>query len=181
MPEREARGPNWQRALFDEYYHYVYAIVYRALLGRGTAEDVEECVADVFAQIILRYDTISPESLRAYIGTTARHKAINAGKALAVRDKHTVPLEETPLPDLPSPEDVDAHAEKADTAAILLREILALGEPDATILIQKYYYDCTSQEIADHLQMTPTAVRTRCRRALARLRSKLTALGIDAT
>ena len=46
---------------------------------------------------------------------------------------------------------------------------------------KKYYYDCTSQEIADHLQMTPTAVRTRCRRALARLRSKLTALGIDAT
>ena len=36
------------RALFEEYYSYVYSIAVNILRGYGSAEDVEECVADVF-------------------------------------------------------------------------------------------------------------------------------------
>ena len=33
-----------ERAIYDAYYTYVYAIVYRRISGIGTREDVEECV-----------------------------------------------------------------------------------------------------------------------------------------
>ena len=170
MPEREARGPNWQRALFDEYYHYVYAIVYRALLGRGTAEDVEECVADVFAQIILRYDTISPESLRAYIGQASRNRALNYSAALGRRARGAVPLEDAPEP---SETHVEEDVEQKALQSRLLREIEALGEPDSTILIQKYYYDRKMPEIARMVGLTANAAQVRCHRALKRLRETL--------
>ena len=39
------------RALFDQYFNYVYAIVCRILGSCGTPEDVEECVADVFIDL----------------------------------------------------------------------------------------------------------------------------------
>ena len=32
------------RALFEEYYSYVYAISVNILRGYGSAEDVEECI-----------------------------------------------------------------------------------------------------------------------------------------
>ncbi len=35
--------PRGQRALFDKYYNYVYAIVSRLISGFGSSSDMEEC------------------------------------------------------------------------------------------------------------------------------------------
>ena len=45
------------RAIFDEYLNYVYTIIYNKLRSCGTAEDIEECVGDTFADIYMKYDT----------------------------------------------------------------------------------------------------------------------------
>ena len=61
---------------------------------------------------------------------------------------------------------------------ILLDQIEALGEPDSTILIEKFYYNKTSSEIAERVSMTASSVRSRCTRAMQRLRTSLSAVGI---
>ena len=151
------------RALFDTYYNYVYAIVYRCIAGTGTREDAEECVSDVFLEVLSRIGDISSGSLQAYIGTTARHRALNVCRSLSRRP--TDPLPET----LPSAQDVAEDAELAAQAKALMTHIKALGEPDATILIQKYYYDRNAAEIGKILGMNPITVRSRLRRALKAL------------
>ena len=42
-----------QNALFEEYINYVYSIVFNKLRSCGSAEDIEECVSDVFSAVSL--------------------------------------------------------------------------------------------------------------------------------
>ncbi|MBR3629851.1 MAG: sigma-70 family RNA polymerase sigma factor [Oscillospiraceae bacterium] len=153
------------RALFGTYYNYVYAIVYRCIAGTGTREDAEECVSDVFLEVLQHLPEISSGSLKAYIGTAARHKALNICRGIARRPADALP--ET----MPSGQDVAADAELAAQASELMTQIRSLGEPDATILIQKYYYDRNAREIGKLLGMNPITVRSRLSRALRTLRS----------
>ncbi len=170
------QDPQTQRKIFDMYYHYIYAIIYRILRGTGTPEDMEECVADVFAEYFLRCETVNPDKVKAYLGTTARNKAINLYHSLM---RHpSVSLDDDTVPEQASGEDVHQIAEQEERAHLLLEQIKALGEPDAAILIQKFYYNCNSEEIARMLHMNAAAVRARCSRALKRLKKNLTDAGI---
>ena len=159
------------RALFDQYFNYVYAIVCRILGSCGTPEDVEECVADTFAEVLFRLEGINADSLKAYLGTTAKHKALNACRTLSVQNRRTVPMES--VEELPSEQQVEQAAEDAHLRRMLLDSIKSLGEPDSSIVIQKYYYNRKSAEIAEITGLTPAAVRKRCSRAVKRLRQEL--------
>lgn len=44
------------KKIFTEYYRYVQTIVYNRLRSCGTAEDVEDCVSDVFAAVFIYCD-----------------------------------------------------------------------------------------------------------------------------
>ena len=55
----------------------------------------------------------------------------------------------------------------------LLEEIKALGEPDSTILLRKFYYRQSSKDIARDLGLTVSNVDTRTHRALVKLRKQL--------
>ncbi|WP_296616925.1 hypothetical protein [Ruminococcus sp.] len=45
-----------QRILFNEYFNYVYTIVFSRLRSCANREDIEECVSDSFADIYIHYD-----------------------------------------------------------------------------------------------------------------------------
>lgn len=169
--ERQEASDARYRAVFDQYFNYVYAIVFRILRDCGTNADVEECVSDTFADVMRRMDEIDSTSLKAYLGTSAKHKALNLCRTLTAHRKHCLPLEE--LPDIPAQESVEETAETAQMQQKLLDLITALGEPDASILLMKYYYNRKSGEIAAALAMQPAAVRKRCTRALKRLKQAL--------
>lgn len=62
----------------------------------------------------------------------------------------------------------------------MIEKINELGEPDSTIIIQKYYYNRSSSEIAKLLSMKSSAVRMRCGRAMKKLRKKLEEADITA-
>ena len=40
-----------------------------------------------------------------------------------------------------------------------------MGEPDSSIIVYQYYYDCSVREIAERLSMTADAVQKRSLRA----------------
>ncbi|MDO4864546.1 MAG: sigma-70 family RNA polymerase sigma factor [Ruminococcus sp.] len=168
------------RALVREYGRYVYAIVFNKLRSCGTNEDVEECVSDVFADIFLKcvLDTSQDGDVKRLISTIAKRTAIDRFRSLSARAGYTADTDENAMLELVSDFSVDEHIDRSELRRVLLDKIDELGEPDSTILIQKFYYNRTSKEIAETVSMTAAAVRTRCSRAMDRLRAKLVEVGV---
>ena len=168
------------RALMQEYGRYVYSIVFNKLRLCGTREDIEECFSDVFADIFIKLDDneLMEDDIKALIGTVAKRTAIDRFRSLTAAQKHIVNADDEEIARLVSDTSVEAHAEDSDLRRLLLSKIVELGKPDATILIQKYYYDRKSEEIAKSVSMTASSVRSRCTRAMEKLRAKLAEIGI---
>ncbi|MBR0511333.1 MAG: sigma-70 family RNA polymerase sigma factor [Ruminococcus sp.] len=172
--------PDCHRALVREYGRYVYAIVYNKLRSCGTKEDIEECVSDVFADIFMKceFDMSSDTDIKALVSTIAGRTAIDRFRSLSARANHMTDTDEDDMGELVSDFSVDEHVDRSEMRRVLLDKIDELGEPDSTILIQKFYYNRNSKEIARSISMTDAAVRTRCSRAIGRLRAKLVEIGM---
>ena len=165
--------PLGHRALFDEYYSYVYAISVNVLRGYGSAEDVEECVIDAFASVIKRLEENSTAAVKPFLGTVAKNRAISMRRSLAARNGRSISVESEELGELSSDELVDRNAEERAMTELLLRRIKELGEPDSGIIIQKYFYEQNANEIGRMMNMKPATVRMRCARAMKKLRGLL--------
>lgn len=174
---REA-PPNGQRALFDKYYSYVYAIVKRILSGFGSADDCEECVIDVFASVMMKLGGDDISSLKSYVGAVSRNAAISMRRKLASKTGLNVSIEEENVAEIAEDTDVEKETAGKELSEQLLSCISDLGSPDSVIIIQKYYYDKSSKEIAEMLGMNAASVRVRCGRAMKRLRKLLDENGI---
>ena len=175
------RSPNKaHRALFDEYCAYVYTVAHNRLRLTARKEDVEECVSDVFAELYRRLDPgdMTDGELKPLVSTFAKRRAIDRYRSLTGNNPPVVSLYEDDMSALDSGFDLEEEAERSELQRLVLKLISDLGEPDSTIVFQRYYFDRTSKEIAADLSMTSTAVRTRCSRALKRLRECLKAAGI---
>ena len=164
-------------ALFQQYKMYVYTIVWDKLSSVGSREDAEECVSDIFREIFLHYDEIEDGTLKRYIGTIAKRRAIDYFRRLSAQEL-TVSLDDENQPDVASNDDIEEQSDENDLHSLLLEAVWQLGEPDATLVLQKYYYDCDTETIARNLHMNPITVRVRLSRALRRLRKLLTDQGI---
>ena len=160
------------RAIFEQYSHYVYVIIWNRIRTVGTHEDAEEAVSDVFADVFRSLGKIEPDKTGNYIRTLAKHKAVDTVRKLSAR-RESPPDEETLWQEAPAPDDVALDHERAAQRQILLDRIAALGEPDATIILLKYYYDCSAEEIGRRVGLSRIAVRTRLSRARTRLRNLL--------
>lgn len=168
-----------QKTLFNEYLSYVYAIVYNKLRSCGSREDMEECVGDVFSAVFISYDRNGcfDGDMKGFIGTIASRTAIQMYRRL-VRRSDTVYIEDETT-EIADSQQVENITERSDMRSTLLRLINSLGEPDSDIIIQKYYYNMNSNEIAGKHSMSPEAVRMRCSRALKKLKELLTREGYD--
>lgn len=67
------------------------------------------------------------------------------------------------------------QVEETDHAATveLRRALMAMPERDRTVLVLRYYLQLTSAEVADHLGISPAAVRKAASRAVGALRDEL--------
>lgn len=168
-----------QNMLFEEYVGYVYSIVYNKLRSCGTHEDIEECVGDVFLAVYLNYDNNGSfdGNLKGFIGTIANRKAISKFRSITLHTEHTSSLEDELL-EIADSECIEEKAEKSELRDILLNVIKSLGEPDSTIILQKFYFNENSNKIAKKLSMTSDNVRARCSRAMKKLQKLLALQGI---
>lgn len=168
------------RALFDEYCDYVYAVVYNKIGSLASREDIEECVSDVFAEVWFGFDNELAQSgdIKGYIGTVAKRRAINRFHSLKLRAGRSADDSESALGLARDATDLESETDQAEVRRIMLKSIEALGEPDSTIIIHKYYYGHSSMQIAKMLSMKPSAVRMRTKRAVAKLGELLKDAGI---
>ena len=160
------------RQIFQQYCGYVYAIVWNRISGVGTREDAEECVSDIFSDIFLQFDRIEEGKLQSYIRTVTKRTAIDKFRSLSA-SPDTVSIEEQEMQEVLSELDVEQEYDAADLRRVLLDTINALGEPDTSIVMMKYFYELKSDEIAKTVHMSPAAVRMRLSRAMKRLKNLL--------
>ena len=163
-----------------QYAGLVYSIVSGRTGSTASQEDIEECVSDIFADIFFGYDVNSEfeGDMKGYISTVAKRRAINAYHSLTARAGHMSGEADEYLDSVSSGTDIEADHDREEARTVLLAGIKDLGEPDSTIILQKYYYDRTSEEIAKLLSMKASAVRMRAARALEKLKKSLAAAGI---
>lgn len=163
---------NGQRALFDEYYSYVYAVAINILRGYGTAQDVEECVIDAFTKVFKGIDIEHEAAIKSFVGTVAKNCALSMRRSLKAKSGSSS-LDSEEFISLSTGERIEEDSDKKETSELLLKQIEELGEPDSTIIIQKFFYERNSKEIGKIIGMSSTAVRMRCGRALKKLKKTL--------
>ncbi|WP_024860440.1 RNA polymerase sigma factor [Ruminococcus flavefaciens] len=169
-----------QRIIFDEYFSYVYTIVFSRLRGCASREDIEECVGDVFSDIYIYYEENKAGSgdISGFVGTVARRKAISVFNRLTRHTVSTVSVDSDEAAAIEAPDNTVETVERKELRTTLLKCIERLGEPDSTIIMQKYFFMRSSKEIGELVSMTPENVRVRSGRALDKLRKQLETLGI---
>ena len=166
------------RAIFMQYSGYAYAIIWNHIRGVGTQEDAEEAVSDVFADLFQNIAKIEKGKLESYIQMLARRTAVDLFRRLSARPDHVLDEEDMWI-EAVSDENIEQDYDQAIMHRQLLDCIRSLGEPDATIVIWKFFYDCSAEQIGKKVGLSRIAVRTRLNRAKAKLRKQLTDKGIS--
>ncbi|MBP3617842.1 MAG: sigma-70 family RNA polymerase sigma factor [Lachnospiraceae bacterium] len=160
--------------LLKQYGGLVYSVVKHKLAGQTFCDaDIEHCVADTFSEFYCDLDKFheAAGSIRAWLCVIARHNAYDRLRRYK-KEAGTLSLDAEGFAE---PQDDTFSVEEAlitkEFREALLREIKALGEPDSTILLRKYYFSESSREIAAALNLTVSSVDTRTHRAIQKLRS----------
>ena len=157
--------------LMDRHGGLVYYIV-RSILTGFPEDDIEECVSDVFFYIYRNRSRLKFEKqgIKSYLAVTAKHIAIDK-----MRRYKRVP---EPVSDLAFEQiRTDCLAEETALSHLerdeLIRWIRDLGEPDATILIAKYFVGMTCTEIGKLTGMRANTVAQRAGRAVKQLADRM--------
>ena len=146
----------------------VYNLCYRML---GESSEAEDATQEAFLRAhthLRRYDP--NRSFKTWIMSIASNHCIDR---LRKRRMHYVSLDDEPTAAAlalrsadPLPEQATLHAELGDRVQALL---LQLDEGYRLAVVLRYWYDYSYAEIADELQMTQSAVKSRLFRARRQL------------
>ena len=164
------------RILTAQYGGWVYSITWRRLQGCLRKEDIEECVSDVFFELYRCRDKIdlSKGSLKTFLLTIAERQAIKyyerkTDKFDKISLQEQLEKGEEPLSD----HNVEQQTIQKEESRLLIEAIKGLGEPTASIVIQKYYYGMTAKEIGQRAGLSKNAVEKRLKRGLEKLKTVL--------
>ncbi len=158
--------------LMEKYMGFVYSIVYKKIKTVAADEDIEETVSDVFIKVYNSLDTFdsSKSSLKTFVAAIASNTAIDKYRYLLKR----INISNEQLCEI---QDVSSDIEnkyiKKEEQKRVFDAILALKEPDRTIVFRRYYLDETFVRIAREIGYSPNATEKRLKRALEKLRKEL--------
>lgn len=180
-------------ALYDRHVDAVHAVALRLSGDRSVAEEV---VQETFLALWNRAELFDPgiSALATWLRTIARNRTVDRLRA-AGRRPSLVSLGGAGDPEEPErsldrlgpearviggagPEPApDAVAELADLRATVAAALAAMPDAERVVLVLAYREGLTQAEIAQRLEWPLGTVKTRTRRALARLRGMLEADG----
>ena len=163
---------NGYRAIFHEYYSFVYTVIWNHIRSAGSHEDAEECTSDVFLDVFRQFDRIEEGRLKSYIYKIAQYKSIDCFRKLTARPA-PISLDIMDADTTADDTNLELDQEKLALRQVLLDKIKLLGEPDASIILMKYFYGFKPQEIAQNVHLKQSAVRTRLSRTMKRLRNMM--------
>ena len=153
--ERETpMDPNTQ-AVIEQYYTALYRLAFSICQN---VQDAEDSVQETFLRYLKRAPEFPGEQQRrSWLMTVTANRC----RDLLRRRRREAPLSET-IPDEPR----DIYPELAEA-------MKQLDARDRAILYLTYYEQCTSQEIGHVLHLPAATVRSRLKRARAKLKAML--------
>lgn len=164
------------RQLLLQYTDLVYAIVRRRLGGCCNAGELEEICSDILFAFYQKRSQIdlSRGTIRALLTTIAGRMCIDRYRQCVKRptrvSSETVTLAETLEDESPTPE---MQLLQKEQNANLIAAVHALGEPDTSIVLWRYFFGASAAEIAARLSMRRGTVEVRLSRAIKKLRKRL--------
>lgn len=179
-----------ERALAEVYDRHAGAIYRAALMRVGDRQLAEEILQDTYVALWSRASTFDERqgSLIAWLSTIARNRAIDRLRALGRRPPPVtfsamLPAgeragdDELPLHRLrdldPSADDPAGMIDGAWLRAEVERALAGMPDNERDVIKLAYYDELSQSEIAARLNWPLGTVKTRTRRALARLRESL--------
>ena len=163
--------------LYQHHSKEVWALVYARWLNADVAQDImQETFLRLWKQRLGGGDILNP---RAWLLRVARNLAEDYAKSAfrrngtqppqtmnGVQGKESLPLD---------------RMTRDETFGQLREELEGLARADREILTLRYALDYNAAQIADVLDINPTAVHMRLSRARQRLAERLTAQGVHAS
>jgi RNA polymerase sigma-70 factor (ECF subfamily) len=151
--------------LVEAYQDHVYNLCYRML---GEPEAAEDAAQETFLrayQHLQRYDRSRP--FATWLLSIAAHYCIDRLRRRRFLFTSLDDLQDSSaaeLPDLraPNPEDATVLRERA---LLMQTGIRKLNPTDRAAVILRYWHDCSEAEIAETLNLTVSAVKSRLHRA----------------
>lgn len=155
--------------LYERYYAEVSRYCVRRLLIRSIAEDV---ISDVFLQIASHLPNFAGQTATEFRRWLFRitTNAINAHLRVSHRRKELLAVAAR-SGRLKSDTESIANGDISDWPAVY-QAIDELDERDRTIVMLRFFSNCSFEEIAAIVDAKPGAVRTALSRVLARLRER---------
>jgi RNA polymerase sigma-70 factor (ECF subfamily) len=153
------------------YQTPVYNLAYRML---GNTDEAEEAAQEAFLRAYTRLGTYDPERpFRSWLLSIASHYCIDRLRRrritwLSFEDEIATPEESGELTEVrlssnsPNPEAVLTRREQE---AQIQQLLATLSPTDRAAITLRYWYDCSYEEIADTLDLTVSAVKSRLHRA----------------
>jgi RNA polymerase sigma-70 factor (ECF subfamily) len=159
--------------LFTRYYQSLYALAYRYL---GTRESAEDAVQDVFRRIWQRHSEWLPRGpIRAYLVTATRNECLNALRT----DAHSRAMlgrtawqEAVPGMAAPQPP-ADSSVVSAELAVAIEQAASDLPPRCREVFLRRWQLALTTTEIAEAMGISVKSVEAHMTRALFFLRERL--------
>ena len=153
----EARDERMLAFVVQRYSKLLWKIAASVLINAASAQDVEECVADVFIYLWQYPEKYDPDKakLSSWLSVVARSKAVDSYRRI-IRKKE-ISMEEIVVESLGYAENNVANEEKDELRSC----IEGLDEKEKELIIRRYYYEQKPAEIAVALDMPKKQVENR--------------------
>ena len=154
------RVPDALTFLIDQHERAISALVVRILAGVGTAEDVEECVSDVFVAAWHRARAYNPArgTVRTWLLMLAKYRALDVRRRLAQ------PQHPAPDPCVPASDPVVEALLSRERQQALVEHIERLEPGVRAVVVRRYLAGMPIPDIAEDLGIARSAVDNRLSR-----------------
>ena len=169
-----ARDESALADLYDRYGTLAYSVAVRILDDPGKAEDV---VQEAFLKLwhgAMRFDE-SRGSLRTYLTTAVRNRAIDMLRGRSLRERQELALKPDVVSSTAAPDkEVEGALEREAVRAALAE----LPDEQRQAVLLAYFGGFTQAEIAQHAGVPLSTIKGRMRLALEKLAAYLKGKGI---
>lgn len=152
-----ARDEQMLAFVVQKYAKLLWKIAASVLINAASAQDVEECIADVFIYLWQYPEKYNPDKakLSSWLSMIARSKAVDRYRKII--KSREISIEEIALENMGYEKAMTEDEEKEE----LLSCIAKLDEQEKELLIRRYYYEQKPAEIAVALNLPKKQVENR--------------------
>ncbi|QIB68111.1 sigma-70 family RNA polymerase sigma factor [Aminipila butyrica] len=164
--------------IMEEYLPLVKGIASQVLRPVGSRELVEECISDIFLSLwhhAKKFRGENENDFRKWVCAIAKYKSIDYYRKEIKRTEILFPEGESDYTSSPGAS-AEAQAIFNEGTRELEKLLNSLSSADRSILIMKFFWGMTSEEISKKLGMTKSAVDNRIYRGKKQLVNEVTQL-----